>query len=79
MQNTYEILNDKQFGTSNFDPSILDTYMPIIELVDKINTAVEKKKPETTIIGIFLDLVQVQVYLFPSLYTKCKNSQVKYI
>ena len=22
--------------------------------------------------------VQVQVYLFPSLYTKCKNSQVKY-
>ena len=23
--------------------------------------------------------VQVQVYLFPSLYTKCKNSQVKYI
>ena len=23
--------------------------------------------------------VQLQVYLFPSLYTKCKNSQVKYI
>ena len=47
--NTYEILNDKQFGFR----SKHSTYMVIIELVDKINTAVEKN--ETTI-GIFLDL-----------------------
>ena len=36
--NTYEILNDKQFGFR----SKHSTYMAIIELVDKINTAVEK-------------------------------------
>ena len=37
--NTHEILNDKQFGfRSNHSTS-----MAIIELVDKINTAVEKK------------------------------------
>ena len=47
--NTYEILNDKQFGFR----SKHSTYMAIIQLVDKINTAVEKN--ETTI-GIFLDL-----------------------
>ena len=47
--NTYEILNGKQFG---FRSKHL-TYMAIIQLVDKINTAVEKN--ETTI-GIFLDL-----------------------
>ena len=47
--NTHEILNDKQFGfRSNHSTS-----MAIIELVDKINTAVEKN--ETTI-AIFLDL-----------------------
>ena len=43
------ILNDKQFG---FRPKH-STYMAIAQLVDKINTAVEKH--ETTI-GIFLDL-----------------------
>ena len=47
--NTYEILNDKQFGFR----SKHSTYMAIIQVVDKINTAVEKN--ETTI-GIFLDL-----------------------
>ena len=47
--NTYEILNDIQFGFR----SKHSTYMAIIQLVDKINTAVEKN--ETTI-GIFLDL-----------------------
>ena len=47
--NTYEILNDKQLGFR----SKHSTYMAIIQLVDKINTAVEKKN-ETTI-GIFLD------------------------
>ena len=47
--NTNEILNDKQFGfRSNHS-----TYMAIIELVDKINTSVERDK---TTIGIFLDL-----------------------
>ena len=47
--NTHEILNDKQFGfRSNHSTS-----MAIIELIDKINTAVEKN--ETTI-AIFLDL-----------------------
>ena len=46
---THEILNDKQFGfRSNHS-----TYMAILQLVDKINTAVEKNK---TTIGIFLDL-----------------------
>ena len=43
------ILNDKQFGFR----SKHSTYMPIAQLVDKINTAVEKH--ETTI-GIFSDL-----------------------
>ena len=47
--NTHEILNDKQFG---FRPKH-STYMAIAQLVDKINSAVEKN--ETTI-GIFLDL-----------------------
>ena len=47
--NTNEILNDKQFGfRSNHS-----TYMAIIELLDKINTSVERDK---TTIGIFLDL-----------------------
>ena len=46
---THEILNDKQFG---FRPKH-STYMAIAQLVDKINTAVEKN--ETTI-GVFLDL-----------------------
>ena len=36
--NTYEILNDKQFGFR----SKHSTYMTIMQLVDKINTAVEK-------------------------------------
>ena len=47
--NTHEILNEKQFG---FRPKHL-TCMAIAQLVDKVNTAVEKN--ETTI-GIFLDL-----------------------
>ena len=47
--NTHEILNDKQFGFR----SKHSTYMAIAQLVDKINSAVEKN--ETTI-GIFLDL-----------------------
>ena len=46
---TNGILNDKQFG---FRPKH-STYMAIAQLVDKINTTVEKH--ETTI-GIFLDL-----------------------
>ena len=48
-KNTYEILNDKQFGFR----SKHSTYMARIELVDKINTAVEKTETTT---GIFLDL-----------------------
>ena len=44
-----EILNDKQFGFR----AKHSTYMAIAQLVDKINTSVEKN--ETTI-GIFLDL-----------------------
>ena len=40
--NSYEILNDKQFGFR----SKHSTYMAIIELVDKINTAV-KTHPHT--------------------------------
>ena len=47
--NTHEILNEKQFG---FRPNH-STYMAIAQLVDKVNTAVEKN--ETTI-GIFLNL-----------------------
>ena len=46
---THRILNDKQFGFR----SKHSTYIAIAQLVDKINTAVEKH--ETTI-GIFLDL-----------------------
>jgi hypothetical protein len=47
--NSYKILNDKQFGfRSNHS-----TNMAIMQLVDKINTAVEK---DETSIGIFLDL-----------------------
>ncbi len=46
---SHKILNDKQFGfRSNHS-----TYMAIMQLVDKINTAVEK---DETTIGIFLDL-----------------------
>ena len=47
--NTHEFLNDKQFG---FHPKH-STYMAVAQLVDKINTALEKN--ETTI-KIFLDL-----------------------
>ena len=47
--NKYNLLNEKQFG---FRPNH-STYMAIIELVDKVANAIEKK--ETTI-GIFLDL-----------------------
>ena len=47
--NTYEILNEKQFGFR----SKHSTYMAIAQLVDKVNTAVEK---DETSIGIFLDL-----------------------
>ena len=46
---THEILNEKQFG---FRPKH-STYMAIAQLVDKVNTAVEK---DETSIGIFLDL-----------------------
>jgi hypothetical protein len=49
--NTHKILNNKQFG---FRPKH-STYMAIAQLVDKINTAVEKN--ESTI-GIFLDLLK---------------------
>ena len=47
--NSHEILNDKQFGFRQKH----STFMAIAQLVDKVNTAVEKN--ETTI-GIFLDL-----------------------
>ena len=47
--NTHEILNDKQFGFRQK----YSTYNAIAQMVDKINTAVEKN--ESTV-GIFLDL-----------------------
>ena len=43
--NIHEIVNDKQFGSR----SNHSTYMAIIELVDKINNAVEKKNNERNI------------------------------
>ena len=49
--NTYVILYDNQFRFR----SKHSTYMAIIQLVDKINTAVEKNK---TTIGLFLDLTK---------------------